>query len=107
MARSPAERAGVCTGALTMMIDLSGKGALVTGASRGIGAATARRLAACGASVFIAGIDSADRFEAVLADCRARAPSKDARFAYGDFDFTQRGAAEQMVDAAAISIGRI
>ena len=35
------------------MIDLSGKRALVTGGSRGIGAATARLLAACGADVMI------------------------------------------------------
>ena len=35
------------------MIDLSGKRALVTGGSRGIGAATARLLAACGADVVV------------------------------------------------------
>ncbi|MDB4907244.1 MAG: short-chain dehydrogenase/reductase [Gemmatimonadetes bacterium] len=35
------------------MIDLQGKRALVTGGSRGIGAATARMLALCGASVVI------------------------------------------------------
>jgi 3-oxoacyl-[acyl-carrier protein] reductase len=37
------------------MFDLSGKGALVTGATGGIGAATARALKACGAKLVISG----------------------------------------------------
>jgi NAD(P)-dependent dehydrogenase (short-subunit alcohol dehydrogenase family) len=40
------------------MTDLSGKAAIVTGASRGIGAATARALAAAGASVALAARDA-------------------------------------------------
>jgi NAD(P)-dependent dehydrogenase (short-subunit alcohol dehydrogenase family) len=36
------------------MVDLAGKVAIVTGASRGIGAATARHLASCGAKVVLA-----------------------------------------------------
>jgi NAD(P)-dependent dehydrogenase (short-subunit alcohol dehydrogenase family) len=41
------------------MVDLSGRVALVTGAASGLGAASARRLAACGASVLCADIDGA------------------------------------------------
>jgi NAD(P)-dependent dehydrogenase (short-subunit alcohol dehydrogenase family) len=89
------------------MNDLGGKAALITGASRGIGAATARRLAARGASIFLAGKDTADRFEAVAADCRRCAPSADAIVAYGSHDLLEQGAAEAMVAAAATALGRI
>src|SRR5438045_9608789 len=47
-----------------MRIDLSGKTALVTGASRGIGEAIARRLADCGALVLCAA-RSVDRVNAI------------------------------------------
>jgi 3-oxoacyl-[acyl-carrier protein] reductase len=45
MADTPAAQPGGCK------VDLAGQVALVTGASRGLGAAIARRLAACGASI--------------------------------------------------------
>jgi len=52
-------------------LPLSGKRALVTGGSRGIGAAIARRLAADGADVAITYEKSADLAEAVAAEIRA------------------------------------
>jgi len=50
---------------------LAGKTALVTGGSRGIGAATARSLAAAGADVAISYQTSAEKAEAVVRDLRA------------------------------------
>ena len=54
-----------------MTKDLSGKTALVTGGSRGIGAATARALAEKGANVAISYISNAAAAESVVADCAA------------------------------------
>lgn len=55
-----------------MKIELGGRTALVTGSTRGIGNAIARRLAECGARVAVVGRDKAkaDTAAAVLADAR-------------------------------------
>lgn len=55
----------------TSLIDLSGKSALVTGGSRGIGAAVCRQLAAAGANIMIGYRTRKADAEAVAADCRA------------------------------------
>lgn len=64
-----------------VQIDLSGRVALVTGAARGIGAATARRLCASGASVLVADVDE-DRGAATAG--RIRAEGGDAAFFRAD-----------------------
>jgi len=51
--------------------NLAGKTALVTGGSRGIGAATARALAAAGADVAISYANSKEKAEAVVLDLKA------------------------------------
>src|ERR1700738_203328 len=55
-----------------MTKSLTGKVALVTGGSRGIGAASARALADEGASVAISYIASADKAEAVVNELKAK-----------------------------------
>src|SRR3569833_2404172 len=56
----------------SMTKKLSGKVALVTGGSRGIGAASARALADEGANVAISYVASPDKAEAVVAELKAK-----------------------------------
>ena len=53
------------------LIDLAGKNALVTGGSRGVGRATALKLAAAGASVGVSYRSNRAEAEAVAEECRA------------------------------------
>ncbi len=75
------------------MTDLSGTAALITGASRGIGEATARFLAAAGAKVLLTA-RSADAIEAIAADIRAAGGTAEA-LATDVADFAQVEAAVQ------------
>jgi NAD(P)-dependent dehydrogenase (short-subunit alcohol dehydrogenase family) len=78
--------------------------ALVTGASRGIGRATALALAGHGFALFAAADGTADELAAVAEACRG-AGAPDA--ASGQFDFARPGEAERMVGAALARFGRI
>ena len=75
------------------MIDLRGKRALVTGGSRGIGAATARLLARAGANVVIGYRSRAADAEAVVAELRANGVTAAAHAS----DLATRDGAESLV----------
>lgn len=84
-------------------IDLRDKVALVTGGSRGLGAATARRLAASGADVAIAYLQS----EAMAAAIAEDAQRLGVRAAVFQADLADRGQAANLADAVAAEFGRI
>ena len=81
---------------------LSGKVAVITGASSGIGAAVARALAAAGAAVVLAA-RRADRLEEVARDVRSAGGVAHA----APTDVSVRGEVEAMVRAAVERLGRI
>ncbi|SEC71908.1 NAD(P)-dependent dehydrogenase, short-chain alcohol dehydrogenase family [Rhizobiales bacterium GAS188] len=83
------------------MAQLAGKRAFVSGASRGIGAAIARRLASEGADVAISYQRSADHAEAVAAEIRA----KGRRALAIQVDNADAEAVKSAVDAAAARFG--
>ncbi len=85
------------------MIDLNGKVALVTGASRGIGRACAESLAACGASVVVNFLNSADAAKEVvntIQNCGGRAIAIRA-------DVSERDDVQAMVDVIGEHFGRL
>ncbi len=85
------------------MIDLSGKVALITGASRGIGRGCAEQMARCGADVAInyrSHPDEADEVADVVRSLGGRAATFGA-------DVSNRTAVDAMVAGAAQQLGRV
>ena len=85
------------------MISLQSKRAFVTGGSRGIGRATARLLAACGADVVIGYRSRRDEADAAVAELRALGVRADAVAA----DLGDRDAAERAFDAVERALGGV
>jgi NAD(P)-dependent dehydrogenase (short-subunit alcohol dehydrogenase family) len=89
----------------SLMALLTGKIALITGASRGIGRATARALSDAGAAVYLAADGTREELSAVAAECRAQ--NAFARAEFGMFDLSDVEDVQRMVDAALASFGRV
>lgn len=83
-----------------------GKVAVVTGASRGIGAACAMDLARAGFQIFLVADGTEEELRALTADCENLHPQR-SRCGYGIFDLADPAAAEAIANAAYNELGRI
>ncbi len=85
------------------MSSLEGQVVIVTGGSRGIGAATARRVAAAGAAVVVCYLEQEHRANEVVAEVEAAGGRALAVHA----DVSQREDVNAMVDATLAAFGRV
>lgn len=84
------------------LFDLTGRTALITGSSRGIGRTLAEGLAACGARIVLNGVNE-ERLDAAVAECRERGMDAHGRA----FDVTDSAAIDAAVDSIEKVIGPI
>jgi NAD(P)-dependent dehydrogenase (short-subunit alcohol dehydrogenase family) len=87
------------------MADEPKRVAVITGASRGIGRASAHALAAAGLDVYLVAEGTHEELESASRECAALAGSPRAQF--GVFDLSDASSAEKVADAALDAFGRI
>jgi NAD(P)-dependent dehydrogenase (short-subunit alcohol dehydrogenase family) len=89
--------------ALSGLVSMAGKGAVVTGAARGIGASVAARLAEAGASVVVADLDG----EAAMALAKQLAEEHGRTMVGAAVDVADEASVVALADLAAERLGRL